>query len=81
MAINVEIKKKDNENNAGILRRFTKKIQGAGIIPRVRSLRYNERVLSKFKRKKKTIKALKYAKNMEEQIKLGKIPMPTYRRR
>ncbi len=78
--INAEVKKKDNENNSGILRRFTRKIQGAGIIPRVRKLRYNERGLSKFKRKKKTIKALRYAENMEEQIKLGKIPMPTYRR-
>lgn len=80
MAINAEVKKKDNENNSGILRRFTKKIQGSGIIPRVRSLRYNERGLSPFKRKKKTLKALRYAENMEEQIKLGKIPMPTYRR-
>ena len=78
--IHVEVKKKDNENNAGILRRFTKKIQGSGIIPRVRSLRYNERVLSKFKRQKKTLKALKYGAKLELDIKMGKIPMPAFRR-
>ncbi len=78
--INLEVKKKDNENNVGLIRRFTKKVQNSGIVPRVRSLRYATRAESKFRRKKKTIKALRYSENMEEQIKLGKIPMPTYRR-
>ena len=78
--INIEVKKKDGEHNSGILRRFTRKVQNSGILPRVRGIRYDSRPETKFKRKKKTIKALKFSANLEEQIKLGKIPMPRHRR-
>lgn len=78
--INIEVKRKDGEHNSGILRRFTRKVQGSGILPRVRGIRYESRPETKFRRKKKTIKALRFSENLEKQIKLGKVPMPRHRR-
>ncbi|MEK7095289.1 MAG: hypothetical protein AAB917_01375 [Patescibacteria group bacterium] len=72
--INVEVKRNGTENGLGILRRFTKKVQGAGILPRVRSLRYNERGLSSYKTKMKTLKSLRRKAEIQELIKLGKMP-------
>jgi ribosomal protein S21 len=72
--INVEITRNPNENALNTLRRFTKKVQGAGILPRVRSLRYNERELSHYKTKMKTLGSIKKKAEIAELIKLGKMP-------
>ena len=51
--INVEVVKKNtNENDVNLIRRFTKKIRNSGILPRVRSIRYNNRKVSKLIKKK-----------------------------
>lgn len=71
--INVEVTKNNNENNAGVLRRFTKRVQGAGILPRVRGIRYSSRVLSSYKTKMKTLKTLKKKEEILKLIKLGKM--------
>ena len=71
--INVEITKTANENNLGIIRRFTKKVQGSGILPKVRSLRYAQRDLSFYKNKKNTLKNLKRKAEILELIKMGKM--------
>ncbi|HEY4478382.1 MAG TPA: hypothetical protein VI775_00895 [Candidatus Paceibacterota bacterium] len=77
--INVEVKKHGTENSLGILRRFTKKVQGSGVLPRVRSKRYNERSLSPYKTKMKTLKSLKRKLEIQELIKMGKMPEKTSR--
>ena len=77
--INVEIIRNGNENSIGIIRRFTKKVQAAGILPRVRSLRYNQRVLSSYKTKMKTLKSIKRKAEIMELIKLGKMQEKTSR--
>ena len=77
--INVEIKKHGTENSLGILRRFTKKVQGSGVLPKVRSKRYNERSLSKYKTKVKTLNSLKRKAEVQELIKIGKMPEKTSR--
>lgn len=77
--INVEIKRNGTENGMGILRRFTKKVQGSGILPRVRSLRYNQRDLSHYKTKMKTLKAIRRKAEIQELIKLGKMQEKTSR--
>ena len=77
--INVEIIRNGTENSMGTLRRFTKKVQGAGILPRVRSLRYNQRDLSHYKTKMKTLKAIKRKAEILELIKLGKMQEKTSR--
>ena len=73
MATNVEVTRNGTENPLGLLRRFTKRVQGSGILPRVRGERYYERTLSPYKRKMKTLEALKRREERLEQIKLGKI--------
>ncbi|MEI6191159.1 MAG: hypothetical protein WCP24_02185 [bacterium] len=71
--INVEVTKTANENNVGIIRRFTKKVQGSGILPKVRSKRYSLRELSFYKNKKNTLKNLKRKAEIMELIKMGKM--------
>jgi len=71
--INVEVTKSANENNIGIIKRFTKKVQGSGILPKVRSLRYSQRDLSFYKNKKNTLKNLKRKTEIMELIKMGKM--------
>ena len=71
--INVEVTKSANENNLGIIRRFTKKVQGSGILPKVRSLRYSQRDLSFYKTKKNTLKNLSRKAEIMELIKMGKM--------
>ena len=73
MMINVEVQKNSNENNLSLLRRFTKRVQGSGVLPRVRSIRYKIREDSFYKRKKKTLEKLERKATLEEMIKLGKI--------
>ena len=73
MSINVEINRNPNENTLSVLRRFTKKVQGAGILPRVRGIRYASRTLSPYKIKKKTLKSLARKAEVQQLIKLGKM--------
>ena len=71
---NVEVSRNPNENNLSVLRRFTKRVQGAGILPRVRSIRYASRVLSPYKVKMKTLESIEYKENIKKLVKLGKMP-------
>ncbi len=77
MATNVEVTKTGTENSMGVLRRFTKRVQGAGILPRVRSLRYKQRNQSTYKRKVATLKKLNRRKEVDHLIKLGKMQEKT----
>ena len=71
--INVEVTKTGNENSLNLIRRFTKKVQGSGVLSRVRSIRYSTRKLSPHVRQKKTLKVLKRREEVAELIKLGKM--------
>ena len=72
--INVQVDKNPNENSLSILRRFTKKVQGSGVLPRVRGIRYHARTLSSYTVKQKTLASLKRKEEIKELIKLGKMP-------
>ena len=69
----IEIKKNPNENNASVLRRFSRRIQESGIIHKVKNSRYNERKESKLKVKKSALKRMGRRKEIEKLRKLGKI--------
>ncbi|OHA89142.1 MAG: hypothetical protein A2653_02955 [Candidatus Zambryskibacteria bacterium RIFCSPHIGHO2_01_FULL_43_25] len=73
MAINVEIKKTGNENNISILRKFSKRVQSAGLLQKVRSKRYSERNMSEAVKKKKALKSIKRREEIAMMIKMGKI--------
>lgn len=69
----IEVRKNSNENNASVLRRFSRRIQESGIIQKVKGSRYNERKESKLKVKKSTLNRLARRKEIEKLRKLGKI--------
>ena len=73
MATNVEIQKNASESNISVLRRFTKRVQGSGVLPRVRSLRYASRTLSPYKVKMQRLSSLEKKAQIQELIKLGKM--------
>lgn len=79
--INAEVTRNNNENNITVLKRFTKRVQGSGVLPRVRSLRYASRNQSEYVKKKKTLKVLAKRENIQEMIKLGKMADKTVRGR
>ena len=69
----IEIHKNPNENNASILRRFSRKVLESGIIRKVKADRYNVRKESKVKVKKSTLKKMGRRKEVERLRKLGKM--------
>lgn len=69
----IEIKKNPNENNASVLRRFSRRIQESGVIQKVKGSRYSERQESKLKAKKSALKRLGRRKEIEKLRKLGKV--------
>jgi len=71
--VNVEVVKGPNENNLSVLRRFSKRVQGSGVLPRVRSKRYSERTKSENVKRAKTLTRLKKKAEIAELIKLGKL--------
>jgi ribosomal protein S21 len=73
MAINAEVSRNTNENSMGVLRRFTRRVQETGVLPRVRSIRYAERTESDYTRRKNKLKQLGRRAALQKQIKLGKV--------
>jgi ribosomal protein S21 len=71
--INVEVERNNSESATNLLKRFTKRVQGAGILNRVRGIRYSKRSESRYVRKKRTLKALKRREERAHLTKLGKI--------
>ena len=65
-SVNIEVVKGPNENNLSVLRRFTKRVQGAGILPRVRSKRYSDRDKSENVKRAKTIAYMKKKEEIAE---------------
>lgn len=81
MATNVEVEKNNNESSANVIRRFTKRVQGAGIIPRVRADRYYTRTKSRNVQRFSKLKKLEKREVYEKLLKLGKLPELRSRRR
>lgn len=81
MATNVQVEKNQNESSANVIRRFTKRMQGSGVIPRMRKIRYYERTKSENVRKEAKLKKLTKAQAYQKELKLGKIQERTPRRR
>ncbi len=69
----IEVRKNPNENNASVLRRFSRRMQESSIIQKVKGDRYNKRKESKLKVKKSALKRMGRRKEIEKLRKLGKI--------
>ncbi|MEK7182281.1 MAG: hypothetical protein AAB334_00585 [Patescibacteria group bacterium] len=72
--INIEIIGNENESNANLLRRFTKRVRSSGVIKKVRAIRYKTRDASKFTRKKQALRSIKRKIEIEKLIRFGKLP-------
>lgn len=81
MAINVQVEKNNNESSANVIRRFQKRVQGAGIIQKVRGGRYHARIKSRNVQRMSRLKKLAKKDVYEKLLKLGKIKeQKSYRR-
>lgn len=69
----IEVKRNPNENNSGVLRRFSRRMQESGIIRKVKSSRYNVRQDSKLRQKNSALKKMARRKEIEKLKKLGKM--------
>jgi ribosomal protein S21 len=80
MAVNVKITKKNNENSVSVLKRFSRRVQESGVIQKVKSKRYAERLPSDYTKKKNKLKSLKKKAEFQSLFKLGKISATPTRR-
>jgi ribosomal protein S21 len=82
MAINVKIVKGDKGDGKGdavtMLKRFQKKMQESGVVPKVKSRKHASRGMSKLKLKKDKLVKLEAAKKYETLKKMGKLQVKTY---
>ena len=84
MAINAEVHKNDGENTINLIRRFSKRVQGTGLIQGTRRRRFAQRPKSRLVTRKHTLKVIKRREEVAELIKLGKmearVPGKRYRK-
>ena len=73
MIVQAEVSKNDGENDINLIRRFSKRVQGAGLIARMRNRRYHSRIKSQQVRRKQALKVIKRRAEVQELIKLGKM--------
>ncbi len=71
--INVSVEKTGTENSMSLIRRFTKRVQGAGIVRRVKGARYIERPKSKTKRHKSALRRITKKEKLAEDERMGLI--------
>lgn len=80
MATNVDIKKTKNDNNLGLLRKFSRKVKTSGVLQKKRSLRYFDRKMSDFKKKANALNKIEKREEYEYKEKMGLLK-PQKRRR
>ena len=73
MSVNAEVKKNDNENDVSLIRRFSKRVQSAGLLPTLRARRYHARPKSRAVVRKSALKRITRREEVMELIKLGKM--------
>lgn len=69
----VEVRKKEKETAASLLRRFSRRVQQSGILLRARRIRFYEPQKSKRQKKIDALRRSIMQKEREKLIKLGKI--------
>jgi len=78
-SVRVEVKKSKNENSSALIRRFSRRVQGTGLIRMMRKRRTYSRKLSKNVEHKRALVTLKRRSEYEDLVKLGKIEPRTER--
>jgi len=72
MAITIQVQKEsETESNLSLIKRFSRRLQGAGVLRQAKGRRYTERPLSAYKKKKQALKRLSRRDEIERLRKLG----------
>lgn len=72
-ATRVEVRRGKNESSASLLRRFTRRAQGLGLVRLMRKKRYYEREKSSNVNHKRALVSIARREKYAELVKLGKI--------
>ncbi len=78
--INVEVQKSGTENALSLIRKFSRRVQGTGLVKAVRRQRYHARDMSQAVKKKRALKLIKRRADYSLAIKEGKVAEPAPRR-
>ncbi|HEY4524874.1 MAG TPA: 30S ribosomal protein S21 [Candidatus Paceibacterota bacterium] len=73
MSINAEVTKAGNESTLAVIRKFSRRVQGTGLVKNSRKQRYYERAASKAVQKKRALKLLKRRAEYRQLVKEGKV--------
>lgn len=73
MSINAEVTKTGSESALSTIRKFSRRVQGTGLIKNARANRYFERQKSKTVQKKRALKLIKRRADYRQQVKEGKV--------
>ncbi len=73
MSTNVEVSKTGSENALATIRKFSRRVQGTGLVKTVRGGRYFARDTSKIVKKKRALKLLKRRAEYKQLLKEGKV--------
>lgn len=73
MSINAEVTKSGNESTLSVIRKFSRKVQGTGLIKNSRKTRYFDRQKSKNVQKKRALKLIKRRADYRQLVKEGKV--------
>ena len=71
--INAEVQKTGSENALSTIRKFSRRVQGTGLIKTVRANRYYVRPGSKIVKKKRALKLIKRRSEFQQLLKEGKV--------
>ena len=73
MVINIKVEKSGTENTGAILRKFTQRMRSAGIVQKMRKVRFRARPLSPSMRRKVALRKIERRGDFEQLIKDGKL--------
>ncbi len=69
----IQVTKNGSESPTSLIRRFTRRVQESGAVKRAKSLRYNTRKLSYYKKKAASLKRITKKEEIDRLKKFGKI--------
>lgn len=78
--IQAEVVKAGSESSLAVIRKFSRRVQGTGLVQTVRGGRYHTRNTSKVVKKKRALKRISRRDAIQKLIKEGKMTEPTGRR-
>jgi len=69
--ITVTVKKHGSESTPSLIRRFSKRVQGSGVVRRAKGIRFHSRAISKNKRRESALRRLARQEKRQEMELLG----------